>query len=154
MEWTTPARQPCCAQWHPGVLGEVSACSQPPPNAGGCKCAFCISAVFSSPHPASCLRCPPCFDSCCSNHVRKSRVADRVLVLWPGVSPEPLRWESRVQDVGPPETSQPHVISNGKSSPTDLHLHAKTQLHSTTSRLQRWTPCAKQLARQEHSPTH
>ena len=30
------------------------------------------------------------------------RVADSVLVLWPGMRPEPLRWESRVQDTGPP----------------------------------------------------
>ena len=58
-----------------------------------------------------------------------SRVADRVLVLWPGVMPVPLRWESRVQDISPPETSQLHVISNGKSSPRNLHLNAKTQLH-------------------------
>ena len=35
------------------------------------------------------------------------RVAGRVLVLWPGVGPEPLRWESWVQDIGPPETSSP-----------------------------------------------
>ena len=86
-----------------------------------------------------------------------SRVADRVLVLCPGVRPEPRRWESQVQDIGPPETSQSHVISNGKSSPRDLrdlHLNAKTQLHSTTSKLQCWTPYAKQLARQEHNPTH
>ena len=75
------------------------------------------------------------------------RVADRVLVLWPGVRPEPLRWESPVQDIVPPETSQPHVISNGESSPTDLHLNATTQLHSTTSKLQCWTPYAKKLAR-------
>ena len=34
------------------------------------------------------------------------KVANRVLVLQPGVSPEPLRWESRVQDIGPPETSR------------------------------------------------
>ena len=39
-------------------------------------------------------------------------------------------------------------------SPKDLHLNAKTQLHSTTSKLQCWTPHAKQQARQEHSPTH
>ena len=83
-----------------------------------------------------------------------SRVADRVLVLWLGVRPEPLRWESRVQDIGPPETAQPHVISNGKSSPRDLHLNTKTQLHSTSSKLQCWTPHAKQLARPEHNPTH
>ena len=65
-----------------------------------------------------------------------SHVADRVFVshmLWPGVRPEPLRWESRIQDAGPPETSWPHVISISKSSPRDLCLNAKTQLHSTTS---------------------
>ena len=84
----------------------------------------------------------------------KSCVADRVLVLRPGVRPEPLRCESRVQDIGPPETSRHHVISNGKSSPRDLRLNAKTQLHSMTSKLQYWTPYAKQLARQEHNPTH
>ena len=81
-------------------------------------------------------------------------VADRVLVLRPGVRPVPLRWESRVQDRGPPETSQLHIISNGKSSPRDLHLDAKIQLHSTTSKLQCWTPYAKKLAKQEHNPTH
>ena len=46
-----------------------------------------------------------------------SCVADRVLVLQPGVRPEPLRWESQVQDTGPPETSWPQGISIGKSSP-------------------------------------
>ena len=84
----------------------------------------------------------------------RSRVADRVLVLWPGVRSEPLRWESQVQDTGPTETSQPHIISNGKSSPRDVHVKAKTQLHSTTSKLQCWTPYAKQPARQEHKITH
>ena len=79
-------------------------------------------------------------------------MADRVLVLWPGVRPEPPRWESRVQDIVPPKTSQPHVISIGKSSPKDLRLNAKTQLHSTASKLQCWMPHAKQLARQEHKP--
>ena len=83
-----------------------------------------------------------------------SCVADRVLVLRPGVRPEPLTWESRDQDTGPSETSQPHMISIGESSPRDLHLNAKTQLHSTTSKLQCWTPHAKQLARQEHNLTH
>ena len=82
------------------------------------------------------------------------RVADRVLVLRLGVRPEPLRWESRVQDIGPPETSQLQVISNSESFPRDLHLNTKTQLHSTTSKLQCWTPYAKQLTRQEHNPTH
>ena len=36
-------------------------------------------------------------------------VADRVFVLWPGVGPEPLRWKSQVQDVGPPETYWLHI---------------------------------------------
>ena len=75
-------------------------------------------------------------------------------MLWPGVRSELLRWESRVQDIGLPQTSQPHIISNGESSPRDLHLSAKTQLHSTTSKLQCCTPFAKQLERQEHNPTH
>ena len=83
-----------------------------------------------------------------------SRVADRVLVLQPSVRPVPLRWESRVQDIGPPETSQLHVTSNSESSPRDLHLNAKTQLHSMTSKLQCWTLYAKQVARQEHNATH
>ena len=83
-----------------------------------------------------------------------SPVVDRVLVLQPGVRPKPLRWESRVQDIRPPETSRPHVISIGKSSPRDLHLNTKTQLHPMASKLQCCTPHAKQLARQEHNSTH
>ena len=47
-----------------------------------------------------------------------------------------------------------HIISNGKSSRRDLYLNIKTQLHSTTSKLQCWIPYAKQLARQKHNPTH
>ena len=43
---------------------------------------------------------------------------------------------------------------NGESSPRDLHLNAKTQLHSMTSKHQHWTPYTKQLTRQEHNPTH
>ena len=47
-----------------------------------------------------------------------------------------------------------HIISISQSSPRDVHLNAKTQLHSMTSKLQCWTPHAKQRARQEHNPTH
>ena len=50
-------------------------------------------------------------------------MADRVLVLHAGVRPEPRRWEKQVQDTGPRETSQPHVISISESSPRDLHLN-------------------------------
>ena len=64
------------------------------------------------------------------------RLTKRVLVLWPGVRLVPLRWESRVQDIGQPETSQLHLMSNGENSPRDPHLNAKTQLQSTTSKLQ------------------
>ena len=53
-----------------------------------------------------------------------------VSALWLGVRPEPLRWESWVQDVEPPETFQPHVILIRESSPRDLHLNTKTQFHS------------------------
>ena len=83
-----------------------------------------------------------------------SRVADWVLVLQPGVRPEPLWWESQFQDIGPPENSQLLKISTGQRSPRDLHLNAKTQLHSMTGKLQCWTAYAKQLARQEHNPIH
>ena len=72
-----------------------------------------------------------------------SGVADRIFVLWPGVRPEPLRWEGQVQDIGPPETSWPHVISICESSPRDLHLNAKTQLHPTARKLLSWMPHAK-----------
>ena len=46
-----------------------------------------------------------------------SCVAGGVLLAWPSVRPELLRWESSVQDIGPPETSWPQEISVGKSSP-------------------------------------
>ena len=83
-----------------------------------------------------------------------SHVADRVFLLWPGDRPVPLRWESQVQVTGPPETARLHIISNRERSPRDLHFNAKTQLHSTTSKLQCRTPYAKQLGRQEHNPAH
>ena len=83
-----------------------------------------------------------------------SHVADSVLVLWLALRNEPLRWESRVQHTGPPEASQPHVISISKSSPRDLHLNVKTQFNSTTSKLQCWIAHAKQLARQEHNAAY
>ena len=73
-----------------------------------------------------------------------------VLVLGPVVGPEPLMRESRVQDTGPPKTSRPYIISISESSPRDLRLNTKTQIHATTSKLQCWTPHAKQLAKKEH----
>ena len=84
-----------------------------------------------------------------------SHVADRVLLLQPGVRPDPLRRESSVQDIGPTETSRAHIISiSGESSPRHLHINAKPQIHSMTSKLHCWTPHAKQIARQEHNPSH
>ena len=79
-----------------------------------------------------------------------NRVAGGVLVL----QPEPPRWESWTQDIGPQEITQPHVISINESSPEALCLNTKTQLHPIASKLQCWTSHAKQLARQEHNPTH
>ena len=80
-----------------------------------------------------------------------SCVDERLLVLQPGVrrqigEPSSGHWSTR----GLP--AQRNI--KRQKSPRDLHLNAKTQLHSTTSKLQCWTPYAKQLARQEHSPTH
>ena len=67
------------------------------------------------------------------------RVDNRVLVLWPGIRPVPLKWESQFQDICLKETPRLHVLSNGESSPRDLHLNAKNQPHSMTSKLQCWT---------------
>ena len=69
---------------------------------------------------------------------------------WPG----PQRWESRVQDSGPPENCWSQGILISMCSPGGINLINKTQLHPTACRLQCWTPCTKQPARQEHSPTH
>ena len=46
-----------------------------------------------------------------------SCVEDRILVLQPGVRAVPLRWETQVQDTGPQETLQLHVISNSENLP-------------------------------------
>ena len=83
-----------------------------------------------------------------------NHVAGWVLVLQPGVGPEPLKRESRVQDTGPRETSGPNIISVGESSLRDLCLNTKTQSHPTASKFQCWTPHDKQLPRQEHNHTH
>ena len=101
-----------------------------------------------------CLKCKLRISQCFHSGSVARPCDYRVLVLRPGVRPEPLRLESRVQDTGPPETSWPHVISIGEKSRRDLRLNAKTQLHPTASKLQCWKPHAKQLARQEHNPTH
>ena len=45
------------------------------------------------------------------------RVDDRVFVLRLGIRAVSLRLESQVQDIGPPETSQLHIISNGENHP-------------------------------------
>ena len=61
-----------------------------------------------------------CFLVCFSFSISSfllSYVAGRVLVHQPGVGPETPRWESRIQDIGPPETSQLNIISTGGSSP-------------------------------------
>ena len=59
-----------------------------------------------------------------------SCVGDRLLVLQPGVRAVPLRWESQVQDTGPQETSQLHVISNVEYLPDisiSMPRHSSTQ---------------------------
>ena len=60
-----------------------------------------------------------------------SHVDDRLLVLQLGVRPVHLRWESQVQDTGPPETLQLHVISNGENLP---EISISTQTPSSTQR--------------------
>ena len=77
------------------------------------------------------------------------------------VDDAPARHQGCASEVGEPSSGHwstrdlpaPRNIKRWKS-PRDLHLNAKTQLHSMTSKLQCWTPYAKQLARQEHNPIH
>ena len=73
----------------------------------------------------------------------------------------PTRHQGSATEVGEPNSGHwstrdlpaPRNIKWQKS-PRDLHLNTKTQLHSTTSKLQCWTPYAKQLTRQEQNPIH
>ena len=73
----------------------------------------------------------------------------------------PARRQGCASEVGKPSSGHwstrdlpaPRNIKRWKS-PKDLHLNAKTELHSMASKLQCWTPYAKQLARQEHNPIH
>ena len=39
---------------------------------------------------------------------------ERLFMLQPGVRAVPLRWDSQLQDTGPQEISQLHVIPNGE----------------------------------------
>ena len=48
---------------------------------------------------------------------------ERLLVLLPGIRPVPLRWESQLQDTGPQETSQLHVITKSKISQRSPSQH-------------------------------
>ena len=118
-----------------------------------CSPVYSLAALWISPVFATNLGCFSVFGLLCfwqrepgldkSPSKEKSKipvnclcqVADRIFVLRPDVRPKPLRWESRVQDIGPPEASWPHVISLSESSLRDLCWNAKTQLHSMTSKL-------------------
>ena len=44
-----------------------------------------------------------------------SHVDERLLVLQPDIRAVPLRWESQLQDTGPHENSQLHVIPKSKN---------------------------------------
>ena len=46
-----------------------------------------------------------------------SCVEERFLVLQPGIRAVPQRWESQLQDTGPQDTSQLHVIPNDENLP-------------------------------------
>ena len=60
-----------------------------------------------------------------------SHVDDRLLVLRSCIRAVPLRWESHVQDTGPQETSQLHIISNGENLP---QISISTAIPSSTQR--------------------
>ena len=67
-------------------------------------------------------------------------------MLQPGVRPKPPRWETQIEDVGPPENSWAHEILISKSSPKGLPLSKKTWPHPKTRKLQFWTPHTKPSA--------
>ena len=75
-----------------------------------------------------------------------------ILVLQYRVRPEPLRWETQVQDFGPPENSWSCGTSIDKSSLKGLQLNSRTKPHPKSRKLQCWNPHAKLLAKQKHSP--
>ena len=56
----------------------------------------------------------------------------KLLVLQLGIRAVPLRWESQLQDTGPQETSQLHIISNGENLP---EISISTPRPSFTQRL-------------------
>ena len=56
-----------------------------------------------------------------------SHMAYEVLLLQLGVEPEPPRWETRVQDLGPPENSQLHETLIVSALPKASHLNTKTK---------------------------
>ena len=65
-----------------------------------------------------------------------SCVDERLLVLQPGIRAVPLRGESQLQDTGPQETSQLHVISNGENLP---EISISTSRPSFTQRPARYS---------------
>ena len=85
-----------------------------------------LKLSIASPHSVVSLS-PLVFKCTCGffGDAHSCRVDDRLLVLQPGIRAVPLRWDSQVQDTGPQETSQRHIISNGESSPRDLHLNTR-----------------------------
>ena len=74
-------------------------------------------------------------------------VACGLLVHWSGFKLRPPEWECRILDAGPPENSWPQRIVIGMHSPGGIRLNAKLPSGSNAG-------YAKQLARQEHSPTY
>ena len=83
-----------------------------------------------------------------------SRVDESLLVLQPGIRAVPLRWESQLQDTGPQETSQLHVIPNGENLSEISISTPRPSFIQWPASYSAGHPIAKQLARQEHSPIH
>ena len=83
-----------------------------------------------------------------------SRVDDRLLVFQPDIRAVSLRWESQVQDTGPQETSQLHVISNSKNLP---EISISTPRPSCTQRQASYSaghPMPNNWQERKHNPIH
>lgn len=81
-------------------------------------------------------------------------IACGIPVHEPEIRPEPLRQEHWIQTAGVTENFRSQGMSVTVWCPGSPRCNAKTQLCPTSHRSHSWSPQARQLTRQEHSPSH
>ena len=81
-------------------------------------------------------------------------IACGIPVHEPEIRPEPLRQEHWIRTAGVTENFRSQGMSVTVWCPGSPRCNAKTQLCPTSHRSHSWSPQARQLTRQEHSPSH